>query len=247
HELALAGAQALLADYPQNRDLLLIAAISLRHLLRLPEALAMLDRLEGLQPRFSRLHEERGLCLVAQKDAARAIESLLRAVNINPPLPMSWRMLEGLYRLTGQPDNAATAAAHVATLKRLPREVVTATQLFSDGELGSAEQIIRGFLQRRGDEPEAMRLLARIGMAHDLLDDAEALRQAVLEIAPDYRAARYDYARVLTLRHKHAQAQDQVRQLLELDPDNLDYRALEATAAVGLGDTDRAIAIYDAL
>src|SRR5262249_16696885 len=65
--------------------------------------------------------------------------------------------------------------------------------------------------------------------------------------APDYRAARYDYARVLTLRHKHAQAHDQVRQLLELDPDNLDYRALEATAAVGLGDTDRAIAIYDAL
>ena len=80
----------------------------------------MLDRLEALQPRFSLLHQERGLCYVALKDAPRAIEALLRAVNINPALPMSWRMLEGVYRLTGDDENAATAAAHVATLAQLP-------------------------------------------------------------------------------------------------------------------------------
>ena len=38
---------------------------------------------------------------MALKDAPGAIDALLRAVNINPALPMSWRMLEGLYRLTG--------------------------------------------------------------------------------------------------------------------------------------------------
>jgi tetratricopeptide (TPR) repeat protein len=247
HEEALRGAQAQLAELPQNRDLLLIAAISLRYLLRIPAALAMLADLERLQPRFSRLHEERGLCFVALKDAPPAIDALLRAVNINPALPVSWRMLEGLYRLTKDPENAATAAAHVATLKNLPPEVVTATSLFSDGDLVPAEQIIRAFLLRRGDHPEAMRLLARIGIARDVLDDAELLLEGVLSLAPEYQAARYDYAQTLVKRQKYVQARQQIGQLLALQPGNHDYRALAATAAVGLGEHETAIETYRAL
>ena len=108
HEEALQGAEALLSRLPENRDLLLIAATGLRHLSRLPEAFATLDRLERVQPRFSQMHQERGLCHVALKDAPRAIDALLRAVNINPALPVSWRMLEGVYRLSGDTTNAAT-------------------------------------------------------------------------------------------------------------------------------------------
>jgi tetratricopeptide (TPR) repeat protein len=244
HDEALLGLDALVADWPQNRDLLLAKAVSERHLLRIDDALATLDELEALHPRFSRLYEERGLCRVVQKDAPGAIDALLHAVNINPALPMSWRMLEGLYRMTGDPRSAATAAAHMATLKALPREVVTATSLFSDGDLAPAEQTVRGFLIRHGDHPEAMRLLARIGMARDVLDDAEALLAAALEIAPDYQAARYDYADVLARRHKYVAAREETRRLLALQPDNADYRALAATAAVGLGDNEAAIAIY---
>jgi len=244
HADALQGAQALVNDWPENRDVLLIEAISQRHLLRIPEALATLDRLERRQPRFSRQHQERGLCHVALRDAPRAIEAFLRGVNINPALPQSWSMLEGLYRLTGDAQNAATAAAHVATLKALPPEVVTATSLFSDGELTPAEQIIRAFLLRCGDHPEAMRLLAKIGMAQDVLDDAEVLLEAVLILAPDYRAARCDYAQTLVNRHKHPQAREQIQQLLDLDPGNLDYRALAAANAVGLGEHDKAIGLY---
>ena len=244
HEAVLQDAEALLRELPENRDLLLIAAISLRYRLRIDEALAVLDRLEQTQPRFSRLHEERGLCFVARKEAPPAIDALLRAVNINPALPTSWRMLEGLYRLTNEPQNAATAAAHVATLKNLPPEVITATSLFSDGDLVPAEQIIRAFLLRRGDHPEAMRLLARIGLARDVLDDAELLLEAVLELAPQYQAARYDYAQTLVKRQKYVLARVQIEQLLALAPDHLDYRTLEATAAVGLGENDKAIDLY---
>ncbi|HEX4861446.1 MAG TPA: tetratricopeptide repeat protein, partial [Rhizomicrobium sp.] len=238
------GAEAMLRDFPENRDLLLVAAISQRHLDRIDDALATLERLEILHPRFSRLHQERGLCHVARKDAPCAIDALLRAVNINPALPRSWSMLEGLYRLTGDARNAATAAAHVATLKSLPPEVVTATSLFSDGDLVPAERIVRGFLLEHGDHPEGMRLLAKIAMARDILDDAETLLDAVLRLAPDHRAARYDYADTLIKRHKFHQAQEQLRRLLALDPQNPDYRSLAATAAVGLGDHAGAIALY---
>jgi tetratricopeptide (TPR) repeat protein len=245
HEEVLSGAEPLVRDFPENRDLLLIVATSLRHLMRVPDALASLEQLEALQPRFSRMHQERGLCHVALRDAPRAIEALLRAVNINPALPMSWRMLEGLYRMTGEAQNATMAAGHVATLKALPSEVVTATSLFSDGDIAPAEQIIRAFLLRNGNHPEAMRLLARIGMAQDVLDDAEVLLEAVLVLAPEYLAARYDYAQTLVQRQKHAQAAEQIRLLLQADPRNLDYRSLAATAAVGVGDNAKALALYE--
>ncbi len=247
HDEVLAELRGPLADFPENRDLLLLAATSRRHLKRIDESLATLDKLGALHPSFSLMHQERGLCHVARKDAPAAIDALLRAVNINPALPMSWRMLEGVYRLTGDTDKAAMAARHGAVLAALPPEVVTATSLYSDGDLMPAERIVRAYLLRHGNHPEAMRLLAKIGMAHDILDDAEALLAAVVTIAPDHDAARYDYARCLVSRHKYAEARAQLGLLLATDPHHSDYRSLAATTAVGLGEHDVAIALYRAM
>jgi len=244
HQEALDRATAWLAIYPENRDLLLATATGLRHLRRVDEALAMLDRLEQTQPGFSRLHEERGLCYVQLKDAPNATLALLHAVHINPALPAAWSMLEGLYRMTGNAADAGLAGDHVATLKALPPEVVTATSLFSDGDLKPAEDIVRAFLLTNGNHVEAMRLLARIGLACDILDDAETLLEAVLALEPGYRAARYNYAETLIKRQKYVRATREIDTLLAVDPKNFDYRTLAATAAVGLGHNERAIAIY---
>lgn len=241
---ALAAAEVLATQVPENRDALYLIALSQRFLNRIPEALAALERLEQIHPRFSRLYQERGNCYVVLRDAPRAIDAFLRGVNMNPALPASWSMLEGLYRKTGDAKNAATAAEHVATLKRLPPEVVLATSLFSDGELTPAENIVRAYLLQHGDHVEAMRLLARIGMARDVLDDAELLLEAVLALAPDYRAARHDYALVLIERHKYSRGREELETLLRLEPENRQYRTLYATACVGLGEHEKAIPLY---
>ncbi len=247
HAEALRRAQAFLEAYPNNRDLLLIAAGSLRSLMRAPEALEILDRLEAAHPRFSQARQERGLCFVQLKDAPRAIEALLAAVSLNPALPTSWRMLEGVYRIAGDAANAATTAAQAAALKALPPQVVTATSLFFDGEVTRAERIVRAFLLEHGDHPEAMRLLARIAVTRDVLDDAEILYEAMLTLAPDHRAARCEYGETLVKRHKYAKALEQAKQLLALDERNLGYRSLEASAVIGLGDYDTAIRLYRAM
>jgi tetratricopeptide (TPR) repeat protein len=222
-------------------------AVSQRFLKDIPGAFATLAELERHHPLFSRLYQERGHCHVALKDAPRAIENFLRGVNINPALPASWSMLENLYRMTGQSENAAMAAAHVATLKQLPPEVVTATALYSDGDLLLAENMVRAYLLKHGNHVEAMRLLARIGMARDVLDDAEVLLEAVLELSPDYQAARLDYARVLVDRHKYQRARAELEKLLEREPDNRQGLTLYATASVGLGEHEKAIALYRSL
>jgi len=210
----------------------------------IPAALATLAGLERIHPRFSRLYQERGQCHVALKQAPQAIDAFARAVHINAALSVSWNMLEGLFRMTGQLDNAVDAAAHVATLKKLPPEVVTATALFSDGELAEAESIIRDFLLRQGHQVEAMRLLARIGIERDVLDDAQLLLEAVLDLTPDYHAARFDYAQVLIKRHLYPSAHGEAEKLLAADPSNRNYRTLHALTCVGLGLHERAIELY---
>jgi tetratricopeptide (TPR) repeat protein len=243
-EEGLEAAGLLAAEVPQNRDVLYLIAMNQRFLGRIEAALATLQSLERHHPAFSRLYQERGQCHVVSKNAPQAIDAFLRAVNINPALPASWSMLEGLYRMTGQADHAATAAAHVATLKRLPPEVLTASGLFSDGDISAAESMVRAYLLKHGHHVEAMRLLARIGIERDVLDDAELLLEAVLEIEPDYRAARHDYARALMERHKYQRAREELETLLKLEPLNRHYKTLYTSTIVGLGEHEKAVTLY---
>lgn len=244
HADVLPGAIVLLEQYPENRDLLLIVAASQRCLGQIAPALAALDRLQGLYPKFSKQFQERGMAHVALKDAPNAIQNLLASVNLNPALPASWSMLEGLYRLTGDAENAAIAADHVATLKTLAPEVVQATSLFADGDIGQAERIIRPYLLQHPQDPEAMRVLARIAIALEVLNDAQVLLEAVLELSPDYTAARYDYVQTLVKRQKHQEAQGEIAKLLAVDPQNFDYLTMAANVEVGLGRNDKALEIY---
>jgi tetratricopeptide (TPR) repeat protein len=241
---ALAAAETLRNQVPENRDVWYVIAVSQRYLRRIPDALTTLAQFEQLHPNFSRLFQERGHCYVALKEADPAIEAFLRAVNINPALPASWNALKILFKMTGSAADADLAGQHVAKLATLPAEVITATSLFSDGEIIPAEQLIRQFLLRHGDHVEGMRLLAKIGMKLEVYDDAELLLEQALLLEPDYHAMRYDYVLALLARHKHVQALEQIERLLGVDPRNRAYRITHATASVGVGKHEQAIAEY---
>ncbi len=237
-------AEALLADSPEERELLYMLAVAQRYLGRIDAALATLVRLEELHPDYPRLHQERGYCHVAQRSAAAAIAAFERAVALNPALPGSWKTLQRLYTMAARRTEADNAAAHVAKLASLPTAIVTARSMFADGEIEAAESMVRRYLLEHGDHIEGMRLLAQIGMKLDVLDDAELLLESVLEQAPDYRPARYDYAQVLLQRHKHRQAREQIRMLREEEPDERAYRMTQATLATELGECEQALREY---
>ncbi|HUN76411.1 MAG TPA: sulfotransferase [Steroidobacteraceae bacterium] len=249
---ALQACRSVLGRVPEQREALLFSAMAQRHLRQIPEAFATLATLERHHPRFSRLHEERGRCFVELRQAAPAIEAFIKAVSLNHALPGSWSMLEGLYRLTGKSGEAAMAASQVATLRKIPQDIVTATALFEDGDWDAAESLVRAWLIKNGDHIEAMRLLARIGIARKVYDDPEVLLAAVLDRAPDYHAARREYARVLVELHKYEEAHRQLLQLRAAEPDNRDpdnraLTMLEGACAAGLGAHERAIGLYHSL
>src|SRR5499426_2707579 len=244
HHEALVAAEALAVAAPKNRDLLYLVAVNQRCLNRIYEALDTLRRLEQLHPRFSLLYQERGYCYTTLRDAPRAIEAFLRGVDINPALAKSWSMLERLFRMTGDARNAAAAAERLSSLNSLPSEVVRAGSLFSDRDLSAAEKILRAYLRTSSDDVEALRLLGRIQHQRDVLDEAESLLEAALDVKPDYLAARLDYVRVLIDRQKYLRAREEMDALLRLEPGNRDYLSLCAAACVGLGDYERAITLY---
>ena len=230
-----------------RRDALLGEAQDLRARQCLPQALAALSRLEALSPQFSRLHQERGHCHVLLRDAPAAIAALREAVRLNPTLPASWDMLEQLCRMTGDDIGSALAAQNLAMLRALPRQVVAASSLYADGELGHAEQVIREYLAGDGDNVGAMRLLARILIDRHAATEAEVLLELVIERAPDYHAARFDYAMVLLDQQKHLKARQQAEVLLEHEPGNREYLKQFVAACIGLGDHERVIDLYERL
>jgi tetratricopeptide (TPR) repeat protein len=246
-EPALRAAESRLASQPEDRDLLYVVAVSERHLGRIPEALATLERLEALYPDYPRLFQERGHCHVARRAAPQAIEAFEQAVRLNPWLPASWKVLAVLYRMSGQLTKAESAITEAARLASLPTAVLSASSMFADGQVADAEALVRRFLIEHGDHIEGMRLLARIGVKHDVLDDAELLLENVLARTPDYHAARYEYAVVLLRRHKHVEAREQMLRLLEIDPGDRIYRTTFATVCMGLGDYERALPLYQQL
>lgn len=228
----------------EAREAKLRQARALREQRRAAEALAMLDYLYTEYPRFSRLHQERGHCLIAQGDGAGAIAALREAVSLNPALPASWDMLEQLHRLAGDQPEAGVAAQRLAALKQLPPPIVMAQSLLADGDLEPAEAVLTDHLRETGETVGALRLLARIRLERGALAEAEALLAAILEQAPDYREARFDYAMVLLQGQKHLLARREAERLLVDAPDSRDLLKLYGAACLGLGDFEPVIDLY---
>src|SRR3984957_12711627 len=238
------NSSAELPQFPQNRGELYLQAMNLRLLNQFDEALGVLERLQQLHPRCSRLYEERGHCYAALRNAPKAIDAFWQAVNLNAALPASWQMLHTLYLKTGDEENAARIADRLATLRNLPPEIIEAASLFADGELVHAERVLRIYLSQHGEHIEAMRLLGRVCIARGLRDDAELLLQAVVQRVPGYRAARADYARALLDQHQYVRSREEIQQLLEVDPGNRAYLRQYAEACIRQGDYEPGIRLY---
>lgn len=112
------------------------------------------------------------------------------------------------------------------------------------GAFGKAEPLCRIVLKRDPLDVNAMRLLAEIGMEVGRLEDAEALLERALELAPDFRLARGSYANVLGRRGKFEAALAELDTLLAEDSTHPGYLILKANTLVRIGNHDAAIDIY---
>ncbi len=247
HAEALEAAAAIEDQAPGHRELLYAIAANQRCLGQLAAALATLDRLEQAFPDYGRLYQERGYCHVALRQTQSAIAALSRAVQLNPALTASWRLLEQLHRAHRDERSAATVAAQRMFLAGLPPAILQATSLLADGDLDAAAALLVEPLQAPHVHEEAVRLIARIERQRLRPERAEPWLRLLLEGAPQDRAALTDLAGALIEQHCFPQARTVVDRLLALDADDDIALALNGSVCAGLGDHEGAVASYRAL
>lgn len=243
---AIVLAEAILDAEPKNQDALYMRAVAFRLDRQLAQALATISDLVEVYPTYGRAFQERGHAL---RDAGRldeAVAAYQAAVAHNSALLASWRMLDILQTKMGHIEAARFAQAQCAYLDSLPPELQSVANLIQEGRLLKAEALCRAFLQKFKHHPEAMRLLAEIGIRFNSLDEAEFLLESCVVLEPDNTNARYDYVNVLHKRQKFAAALEQATALRQRAPHKPQFELLYANENLAVGNFDEALAIYRA-
>ncbi len=239
-----AAIERLLASHPEHAEAWYTNAVVKRLLNRPADALRALDRLHEIAPGHSRGFQEKGFLRMAEKNLEESVVAFEKAVELNPALVASWKALIGLYGMAENDAGVATASRHVEHLSSMPQTLLNVLTLLNEGRLGKAELLCREFLLKQPKNVEAMRLLAKIGAELGIIDDAETLLSSALELAPEFRLARFDYVGVLLKRQKFSEAFDEARTLREEAPDDYNFQRLYANTCLNVGRHEEALRIY---
>lgn len=246
---ALVDLEAILKTDSENIEALYMTALCYRYLNNFDRAQSFLDSIKKVSPDHSRSHQEQGHLYRARGVLDPALLAYQRACQLNPALEASWHAQLDILTSRGQAESpqAQQAVSQIQRLKNLPRALVAASDLISQGKLIKAEDICRQVLKKAPRHIEAMRLLADIGARLGSLDDAEFLLESALEFSPHNTQVRIDYSQVLRKRQKFQAALAQAEILLESDPKNLQFQSIVAIESMQTGGYKKALALFDSI
>src|SRR4029077_11587959 len=97
---------------------------------------------------------------------------------------------------------AAAAAAMKATRPLRSPKLKAAAELLRQKQPEAAEQLLSACLAKHPNDPGALHLMAQAHFALGRKEKAENLFARAVALAPDYAAARYEYANTLFQRNK---------------------------------------------
>lgn len=234
-------------DEASDKEGLYLMAVAQRMTKKPLAALETLNRLLTRFPDYGRGYQEQGYCLKLLGDERNMAVAFYRATSFNPALIPAWRELVNVYQRTGNAPALKLANEHVETLSALPKPLLGAMDLLHEGQLAKAEDVCRKFLQQHKHHPEAMMLLAEIGMQFKVYHEAEFLLESCVALYPDNVAAVTAYQSVLSKLGKFPQAITLARKRLNKDPQHYQAKVALAHGLVGVGELDEAINIYQAL
>ena len=244
---ALDGITVYLKSRPEDIEALYLQAVCFRYLENTDAALKTLRDLLALKSDYPRAWQEIGHCYRTAGSSDDAIRAYEQALAMNPALVASLRCLKSYYHQNRQSNELTRVNQLLAYWESLPLPLVTTMSLIYEGQLLQAEELCRNFLKEHPRHVEGMRILAHLGVHHQIFDDAEFLLESALSFEPENRAVQQDYIAVLHKRQKFAKAHEQAKQLLDCESDNPDYQLIFANQSAAIGDYESAVKIYDEL
>lgn len=233
------------AQAPDDTRLILVHGFALRRCGDFAAAEPLLRQVLAADPGLEPAHHELALALRGLGQLSAARRSLERAVQLKPDFAAAWRDLYEVCAAEGDDPSAAEAYRQMLRQKGLDPLLRKALDLVSAGRLGVAEGICREYLKRRPHDVDAIRLFAEIGIALGVLDEAIALLERCLELAPDFHIARANYVTALARHQEFARALEENALLRARQPDQLTHQVQHAAVLAMAGHFQEAHEQYE--
>ena len=235
-DLAAEQAREVLNVDPVHPTARLILGAALRRGGRARQALDVLEPLGSELPHAAPVYLELGVARAETGHLPGAIAALRRALQLNPASADGWRFLADYLQADGDEDGAGEARVrYVAVAARDPRLKEAAAALMRN-DLPLADRRLRAHLAVYPTDVAALRMLAEVAGRLRKYIEAQELLERCLRLAPEFDAARQNYAAVLNRQAKPAAALPHAERLLAKDAGNPGYLSLKAAILANLGD-----------
>ena len=240
-------ARDFLRESPEETDVLLFLAKSLRLQRKFTSARAVLEPLSLTHPQLASVQFEFGRVLVALGENRRATDTLMRAVELDPGSTEAWQALgDQLMRMRSKKGAQEAYAKGFEAAVQDPKLREAASAL-REKKFAIAERLAREVLDTEPENQTALKLLADVASAAHKYRIAETFYRRCIEVAPDFLEARYNYATLLLLQNKISAAIAQLEELITREPEQPYYRNLKAVAYTRTSDFESAASEYAVL
>ncbi|WP_026375201.1 tetratricopeptide repeat-containing sulfotransferase family protein [Aestuariibacter salexigens] len=225
-------------------EALYMLAVAQRLSMRYEEALLTIESVLEHSPNHARAYQERGYCEQALNRTLPAASAFYRATQINPALLSAWRALLPLYESLSNQPAVKIATEQVEYLHSLPKQVLGALDLMYEGKLSLADKVCRQYLQQQKHQRDAMLCLAQIGIQMKVYSEAEFILESCVELHTDFFAASLELIKLYAKQAKFADALTLIERSLDKFNHHPQLVVARASALVGVGELNEAIAIY---
>lgn len=186
-----------------------------------------------------------GRALAALGRIDDAIAVLRDATRRDPDSSDAWRALGDQLVIANDDAGADQAYAEQIRCSVNDPTLQQAAIALCDQNLPVAERLLKGHLKQYPTDVAAIRMLAELAGRLARYEDAEALLNRAIQLAPGFTPARFNLATVLHRQGRVPEALAELDRLMATDPDNGAYRNLAAAALTRIGDLDEAITHFE--
>ena len=126
--------------------------------------------------------------------------------NIHQLIISSSNKAFGNRKINGQVVTRELVEEKLKSLATIPADVINATDLLFENKMAQAEELVRQYLQKKPHQPDAMALLAEIGIKNKVYDDAEFILATGVELHPNHFQLRFQLIGLLMKLGKYSAA-----------------------------------------
>ena len=208
---------------------------ALRQQKRYHEARAVLEPVIASAPHMDDALREYGLALVWLGEREKGVEALCRAIDFRYGDRSAWYWLGEFLDFGERP-----------TTVHDPR-VAEARAAYLDDRFKEAEALLRDVVAASPGDGTILKLLADVLLRMGRWQEANVLLKRSVELAPQWRAARFRYATMLFTHGQFAEALPHIDELQKLDPENKLCRAMRFVCLSRSHCNERAAAEFESM